>query len=51
MVEKVLYTTTKTEVINEEDEKGNKYKRFSSGEKGSFACWFVDTDEILMNLN
>ena len=46
--EGALFGSDEPEVINEEDEKGNKYVpvlAFHSSEKGSFACWFVDTDE------
>ena len=41
-------TDDEPEIINEEDEEGNKYVpvlAFHSSEKGSFGCWFVDTDE------
>jgi hypothetical protein len=41
-------TDEEPEVINEEDEDGNKYVpvlMFHSCEKGSFGAWFVDTDE------
>jgi len=40
-------TDDEPEVINEEDEKGNKYVpvlAFHSSEKGGFGCWFVETD-------
>tara|TARA_B100001057_G_C22811836_1_gene935725 strand:- start:806 stop:1573 length:768 start_codon:yes stop_codon:yes gene_type:complete len=36
------------EIVNEEDEDGNKYVpvlAFHSSEKGGFGAWFVDTDE------
>ena len=35
------------ELVNEEDDEGNKYVPvllFHSSEKGSFACWFAETD-------
>lgn len=41
------FGTEEPEVINEEDEKGNKYVpvlAFHSSEKGGFGCWFVETD-------
>jgi len=41
-------TDDEPEVINEEDEDGNKYVpvlMFHSCEKGSFGAWFVDSDE------
>ena len=41
------FGTDAPEVINEEDEKGNKYVpvlAFHSSEKGGFGCWFVETD-------
>jgi hypothetical protein len=40
-------TDDEPEVINEEDEDGNKYVpvlMFHSSEKGSFGAWFVETD-------
>ena len=40
-------TDDEPEVINEEDEKGNKYVpvlAFHSSEKGGFGAWFVETD-------
>ena len=46
--EGALFGTDEPEVINEEDDEGNKYVpvlAFHSSEKGSFGCWFVDTDE------
>lgn len=41
------FGTDEPEVVNEEDEKGNKYVpvlAFHSSEKGGFGCWFVETD-------
>ena len=46
--EGALFGTDEPEVVNEDDEKGNKYVpvlAFHSSEKGSFGAWFVDTDE------
>ena len=46
--EGALFGTDEPEIINEEDEEGNKYVpvlAFHSSEKGGFGCWFVDTDE------
>jgi len=46
--EGALFGSDEPEVINEEDDKGNKYVpvlAFHSSEKGSFGAWFVDTDE------
>ena len=41
------FSTEEPELVNEEDEEGNKYVpvlMFHSSEKGGFACWFLETD-------
>ena len=42
------FSDEEPEIVNEEDEDGNKYVpvlMFHSSEKGGFGAWFVDTDE------
>ena len=42
------FSNEEPEIVNEEDEDGNKYVpvlMFHSSEKGGFGAWFVDTDE------